>query len=754
MHGRPSTAALSLALIALAWQGAQATDRPPTYDDFMTVTGPAQLAKAIATGKYLYLPPDTYVVDNPIVLSRTEPLYLLGADRIQTRIVARDAKKPLFVIEKAPLLNITNLQLAPSEDPSLAGARAILARNVDPTVVELQDANVSYSVLEFAGPGSYTLQGTVITPRGRVQAPILVDHPDAQLVMVGGNISNAGDPPLVPGSDLYHAWAKRGRIRIYGTGVQASLGIADFRIDSASHHGPHLIANVRSEGNGGANAGRYPSTLLRVPPSDEAVDVLLESNSGAWSHLGPGSGRLVDYDAAGTLWLLGNNADSGGRSLVTGRAPKATIVAIGNISFDNKKLLPVEATRKVAAGNLYTHRWLTGDLTDPFQRLVDAGAKLSKQPRFPEVPEIPLPAAIPRPRLTRPFPGMSNVRDFGALGDGQKDDTASVQAALDANCGKKVGKVLFFPAGTYRISRTLVYNHEDAGCRTHPPGGWIAGEGRERTRIVRSPTDGGGVFASQALAFITFQGITFETSPFAGDARDRLREATFALEHADGASPASQEVDFYDVAFVGGRYGLGIGLDSGTQCSENLMIDTEFRNAGYGLAVGSYNALANLVYGARFVDNQIAIGHVAEKKNGGTWAVLGADISGTSDKDFSLINSAAGVWYFRDLTSDSRKLVDVASSGAPFPLLFENLTLTGSPGPATPNFAFMNTPGGLIFLRSQASRTRVSLAGTANSSYAISLYSRMTGWGDAQIGPASESDELSLPSGAAAEGPR
>jgi len=473
------------------------------------------------------------------------------------------------------------------------------------------------------------------------------------------------------------------------------------------------------------------------------VDVLLASNSGSWGALPYGSGRLADYNAAGTLWLLGNNVSVWGRSLVVGNAPLATIVAIGNLSFDDKSLLPVVAARKVAVGNLFTHYFLTGRKEEPSIRLIRSASKLSDQP-FPTIPDVPLPPAIPRPRLSRPFPGMLNVKDFGAVGDGLEDDTASIQAALDANCGKNLAKLLFFPAGTYRVSRTLAFNHRDAACRTHPPGGWLAGEGRDRTVIVRDARGAGGVFASEALAYITIQGITFKTSAYEGEARNRLREAAFSLEHASGSKPASQEVIFYDVRFDGGRYGLGIGLDSETQCSENLMIDTEFRNAGHGMAVGSYNALANLVYGGRFIDNDTAIGHVAEKRSGGTWAVLGADVSGTRDHDFSFFNSAAGVWYFRDLTTRSRVVADVAV-GAAIPLLFEGLKLAPStPASGKPNFTF-GAAGGLIFLRSEANQASVRLAGKPGLNVAINLYGRMPGWRSAETGPADQIHELGQP---------
>jgi len=46
---------------------------------------------------------------------------------------------------------------------------------------------------------------------------------------------------------------------------------------------------------------------------------------------------------------------------------------------------------------------------------------------------------------------VASVRDFGAVGDGTTDDTAAIQAALNQGAGK----MIYFPAGTYRTTAPL-----------------------------------------------------------------------------------------------------------------------------------------------------------------------------------------------------------------------------------------------------------------------------------------------------------
>ena len=73
-----------------------------------------------------------------------------------------------------------------------------------------------------------------------------------------------------------------------------------------------------------------------------------------------------------------------------------------------------------------------------------------------------------------------SVKDFGAVGDGVTDDTAAIQAAINANAAS--GGTILFPAGTYKITSSLTwYNAVSA----NKPGISFIGEGRDST-ILKS----------------------------------------------------------------------------------------------------------------------------------------------------------------------------------------------------------------------------------------------------------------------------
>ena len=90
-----------------------------------------------------------------------------------------------------------------------------------------------------------------------------------------------------------------------------------------------------------------------------------------------------------------------------------------------------------------------------------------------------LPANTLDQSFAGPMASWKNVKDFGAIGDGITDDTAAIQAALNAlkDTTNNPWSVLYFPAGTYRITqqlttdrpRTTITSAQSSSERIRPP---------------------------------------------------------------------------------------------------------------------------------------------------------------------------------------------------------------------------------------------------------------------------------------------
>lgn len=92
-----------------------------------------------------------------------------------------------------------------------------------------------------------------------------------------------------------------------------------------------------------------------------------------------------------------------------------------------------------------------------------------------------------------------NVKDAGAVGDGQADDTAAIQKVLD---GVREGSTVYLPPGTYRVTRTLRITGPLIGVS-------VLGHGRDTTLAWDGEADGK-VFADDGLAHARYVGIQFD----------------------------------------------------------------------------------------------------------------------------------------------------------------------------------------------------------------------------------------------------
>lgn len=125
---------------------------------------------------------------------------------------------------------------------------------------------------------------------------------------------------------------------------------------------------------------------------------------------------------------------------------------------------------------------------------------------------------------------FTNVKDYGAKGDGNTDDSTAIQTALDSLKAK--GGTIFFPAGTYKISKSILfysnqYLHFDNGAvllqgasidnllRTYSESSWGGYNGVHDSYIYGGTFDGGSYTLNNTLVGTSHaKNIVFENCCF------------------------------------------------------------------------------------------------------------------------------------------------------------------------------------------------------------------------------------------------
>lgn len=190
-------------------------------------------------------------------------------------------------------------------------------------------------------------------------------------------------------------------------------------------------------------------------------------------------------------------------------------------------------------------------------------------------------------------PGIFDVRQYGAVGDGVADDTSAIQSAINAAVVAG-GGVVSFKAGIYRITAPLsLVEVRDIA---------FFGAGRFST-IIRQVTANTPVIQVNGLWYSRFEGLRFETSA------SQVGNGVFELDgNYDGTHHMGvQGNTFKDCYFAGNastvdylftvvRQGGGAG-----QGSENLFLNCHFEGAKLAcFTQAGLNALNNTFIGGNF----------------------------------------------------------------------------------------------------------------------------------------------------------
>ena len=256
-----------------------------------------------------------------------------------------------------------------------------------------------------------------------------------------------------------------------------------------------------------------------------------------------------------------------------------------------------------------------------------------------------------------PFASWINVKtQFGAVGDGIADETASLQAALDAiGTANSVSSVVFLPAGTYRITGTLQLNNKI--------GVSIIGADPSTTKIIWGGALGGTMLSMNGIAYSRFNRITWDGTNSAGMAIDQAWTASAA--YFDTGNEFADNV-FTDVGYGirGGRFGHGFAEIAIMRCKF-------IRNSFAGVSVENFNALDVWVWNSLFQD--CARG-VTNLNVAGNFKVYNCVFRNSTISDLSIGNN--GEFSFRNNTSvNSKKFLTTTFKRYPYNITLQANTI-------------------------------------------------------------------------------
>jgi hypothetical protein len=256
-----------------------------------------------------------------------------------------------------------------------------------------------------------------------------------------------------------------------------------------------------------------------------------------------------------------------------------------------------------------------------------------------------------------------SVKEFGATGDGETDDTAAIQAAFDYAYGTEAdphgssrfglsqfggvevytNKAVFFPSGNYKVSSTLKLNLATGatliGCGSHQTRIFYDSEADEHIPTDTATADtlnsrgsNSSLLECRMCWMIEVRGMTLDAGGVQGSA---MRAMYWPPE--EGESPDGDDGSdgfYYDVHLTNAVYQgfLTYGDEMG---SERTWINCKFTNCKWGHRLAQANAVNHNFYNCLFADNWVGL----SQTTGGQGMVVGCRFEGSLTFDVAQVQA-------------------------------------------------------------------------------------------------------------------
>jgi hypothetical protein len=240
-----------------------------------------------------------------------------------------------------------------------------------------------------------------------------------------------------------------------------------------------------------------------------------------------------------------------------------------------------------------------------------------------------------------PFASWVNVKsECGAKGDGVADDTAAIQKGLDiVNPANAKRKVLYVPAGAYRITRTLNVPRTE---HAQTIGMGIIGEDPATTSIIWDGPQHGRMFY-YCPWYARMMRLTL-------DGRGKAKDAIFH------GMPFATALGYTEMVFKDLQFGIEAGERDGI--AECLVLRCKFiRCSRAGISIQNFNTLDWWVWYSVFEDCHIGVSS-EYNRGGGHFHVYESLFKNSTEADMTIMHTS----YFgiRHNTSINSKAFFVA----------------------------------------------------------------------------------------------